>query len=76
MISYEGMDIFLILFLLIIGVSLLLLLSGIFLFKSSIGLLECIDNFKCHHRQDKLKVEGHSTGPLGDGRIQDFQGMD
>ena len=70
------MDPFLLLCLLILGVSLLILLSSIFLFKCLIGLMECIDNCKCYHTQDKPIVKGQSSGPLGDGQIQDFHGMD
>ena len=38
--------------------------------------MECIDNCKCYHTQDKPIVKGQSSGPLGDGQIQDFHGMD
>lgn len=51
------MDPFLVLCLLIFGVSMLVFLTGIFLFKCLIGLLECIDNCKYHHPETKLQVK-------------------
>ena len=64
--SYRDMDPFLVICLLILGVSLLILLTCIFLFKCLIGLLECIDNCIFHHTEARLQAKhpSHSPGPL------------
>lgn len=50
----------------------LILLTGIFLFKCLIGLLECIDNSK---NVIILKTKT-TTEAVQDGWMQDFEGMD
>ena len=64
--TYKDMDPFLVICLLMLGVSLLILLTCSFLFKCLIGLLECIDNCKFHHTEARVQAKrlSHSPGPL------------